>query len=97
MSAPQPPADPLAGIPNIEEPTDNKRQFNAMEELAMIKAGYYATRASLDLNFEQTVGQLYAQLLERNQINSVLQKENVDLKKEIAKLKAEINKIKAVN
>jgi len=95
MSAPQPPADPLAGIPNIEEPTDNKRQFNAMEELAMIKAGYYATRASLDLNFEQTVGQLYAQLLERNQINSVLQKENVDLKNEIIKLKEENNKIRS--
>ncbi len=87
--------DPLESLPNIEEPQG--RKLNALEELAMIKAGYYSARASLDLNFEQTIGNLYAELLQKNQINSVLQKENVEMKKENEKLKEEIKKIKPVN
>ncbi len=84
------PKNPLDKIPNIEEPSQEGRQLNAIEELAIIKSGYYSVRASLDLNFEQTVGQLYAQLLEKNQINSALTKE-------IAKLKKEIDEIKIKN
>lgn len=89
------PKDPLESLPNIEEPQG--RKLNALEELSMIKAGYYSSRANLDLNFEQTIGNLYAELLQKNQINSVLQKENVEMKKENAKLKEEIKKIKPVN
>jgi len=70
--------NPLDQIPNIEEPTN--QQMSAVEELAIIKSGYYSVRATLDLNFEQTVGQLYAKLLEKNQIVSALQKEISDLK-----------------
>jgi len=79
--------NPLEGLPNIEDPSNGARQLNAMEELAIIKSGYYSSRANLDLQFEQTVGNLYAQLLERNQINAVLQKENVEIKKENERLK----------
>jgi len=73
--------NPLDKIPNIEEPTNQK--MSAQEELAIIKSGYYSVRASLDLNFEQTIGQLYAKLLETNQIVSALQKEIIDLKKKL--------------
>ena len=80
-----PKKDPLESLPNIEEPQG--RKLNALEELSMIKAGYYSARANLDLTFEQTLGNLYAELLQKNQINSVLQKENVELKKENEKFK----------
>jgi len=73
------PKNPLEQIPNIEEPINQK--MSAQEELAIIKSGYYSVRASLDLSFEQTIGQLYAKLLETNQIVSALQKEITDLKK----------------
>jgi len=80
--------NPLTKIPNIEEPTN--QQMSAVEELAIIKSGYYSIRATLELQFEQTVGRLYAQLLEKNQINSALTKE-------IAKLKKELDEIKIKN
>lgn len=70
--------NPLDQIPNIEEATP--QQMSAVEELAIIKSGYYSIRATLELQFEQTVGRLYQQLLEKNQIISALQKEISDLK-----------------
>ncbi len=89
--------DPLESLPNIEEGNNGARQLNAQEEIAIIKSGYYSMRASLDLQFEQTVGQLYAQLLEKNQIVSALHAEVMSLKDEKVKLQEEISKIKAVN
>lgn len=77
--------NPLTKIPNIEEPTT--QQMSAVEELAIIKSGYYSIRATLELQFEQTVGRLYAQLLEKNQIISTLQKEIAILKKQFDEIK----------
>jgi len=77
--------NPLTKIPDIEEPMN--QQMSAVEELAIIKSGYYSIRATLELQFEQTVGRLYAQLLEKNQIISTLQKEIANLKKQLDELR----------
>lgn len=77
--------NPLTKIPNIEEPMN--QQMSAVEELAIIKSGYYSIRATLELQFEQTVGRLYAQLLEKNQIISTLQKEIAILKKQLDEIR----------
>jgi len=77
--------NPLTKIPNIEEPMN--QQMSAVEELAIIKSGYYSIRATLELQFEQTVGRLYAQLLEKNQIISTLQKEIANLKKQLDEIR----------
>jgi len=78
--------NPLDKIPNIEEQTP--QQMSAIEELAIIKSGYYSIRATLELQFEQTVGRLYQQLLEKNQINSALTKEIAKLKKQLDEIKS---------
>jgi len=89
--------NPLNQIPNIEESNEQRQQMSAQNELAIIKSGYYSVRANLDLSFEQTTGQLYAKLLETNQINQALQKEIATLKKQLEEIKSKPQKTDEVD
>jgi len=77
--------NPLTKIPNIEEPTP--QVLTPQDEISLIKSGYYSARATLDFQFEQTVGQLYQQLLQKNEIVSALQKEIANLKKQLDEIR----------